>query len=51
LKGKNALFIFFEAAKLRIIYELTLMTPAKEIKKMRLKQIIKDLKSLKIKED
>ena len=46
MKGKDALFLFFEAARLRIIYELTLLTPAREIKRMKLKQIKKDLEFL-----
>ena len=43
MKGKDALFLFFEAARLRIIYELTLMTPAKEIKRMKLREIKKEM--------
>ena len=46
MKGKDALFLFFEASRLRIIYELTRMTPAKEIKKMKLKEIKKELEFL-----
>ncbi|MCK4817507.1 hypothetical protein KA005_17185 [bacterium] len=38
--------LFFKAAKLKIYYELVLLTPAREIKKWKLKQIIKELKIL-----
>lgn len=43
---KRELFIFMEASRLRIHYQLILLTPAKEIKKWKLKRIIKDLKAL-----
>jgi hypothetical protein len=46
LKGKDASFIFFEVTRLHILYELTLLTPAKQIKKMKLEQIKKDLEFL-----
>ena len=37
---------FLEAARLRVLYGMILTTPAKEIKKMKLRQIKKELKML-----
>lgn len=43
---KKQIFIWTEATRLRIQYGMILATPAKEIKKMKLRQIKKDLEFL-----
>lgn len=43
------LFLFIEITKLRIQFGLILATSAKQIKKMKLRQIIKEVKILKAK--
>ncbi len=43
------LFLFVEIAKLRTQFGLILTTPAKKIKKMKLRQIIKEVEILKAK--
>lgn len=43
---EKALFLFVEATRLRVLYGIILTTPAKEIKKMKLRRIKKELKIL-----
>ena len=44
---QKALSTFQEATRLSVLYGMILITPAKEIKRMKLRQIKKDLKKLK----
>ena len=46
MKLQKAISIFQEATRLRVLYGMILSTPAKEIKKMKLRQIKKELKAL-----
>lgn len=44
---QKALSLFAEATRLRVLYGMILTTPAVEIKKMKLRQIKKELEMLK----
>lgn len=46
MKLEKALFLWQEAIRLHVLYGAILTTPAKEIKKMKLRQIKKELKML-----
>ena len=46
MKGKDALWLLLKTSTLLVIYELTRMTPAKVIKKAKLKEIRKELEFL-----
>ena len=50
---EKAISRFVEASRLRVLYGMILATPAKEIKRMKLRQIKKELETLntKSKED
>jgi len=43
---EKAVYLFTEAVRLHVLYGAILTTPAKEIKKMKLRQIKKELKAL-----
>ena len=43
---ERAVYFFSEAVRLHVLYGMILTTPAKEIKKMKLRQIKKELKAL-----
>ncbi len=49
IKLQKFFSVFVEATKLHVLYGMILATPAKEIKKMKLRQIEKELKMLNIK--
>ena len=42
-------FLYFELVRLRVTFGLILATPAKEIKKMKLRQILKEAEKIKAK--
>ena len=46
---EKAVYFFTEATRLHVLYGAILSTPAKEIKKMKLRQIKKELEILKAK--
>ena len=46
---EKAVYLFTEAVRLHVLYGMILTTPAKEIKKMKLRQIKKELEILKAK--
>ena len=46
LNLEKSLALFIEATRLCVLYGMILTTPAKEIKKMKLRQIKKELKTL-----
>lgn len=46
LSLEKSLAFFIEATRLSVLYGMILTTPAKEIKKMKLRQIKKELKTL-----
>ena len=49
MKIIKALYFFSEASRLCVLHGMILMTPAVEIKKMKLRQIENELRTLKIK--
>jgi len=48
---EKAVYLFTEAVRLHVLYGAILSTPAKEIKKMKLRQIKKELEILKAKKE
>jgi len=51
MKLEKALSLFIETNRLLILYGMILTTPAKEIKKMKLRQIKKEINILNIKKE
>ena len=46
-KPERGIVLFFKAVRLKVIYRLISLTPARELKRIQLQQVIKDMKALK----
>ena len=44
---ERGITLFFKAARLKVIYRLISLTPARELKRIQLQRVIKDMKALK----